>query len=88
MRAVVPSKPEPNNRFAEVDGTGFGEGSGEGLGEGDGAGVTAEPDVTTAEPQPVVSAPATTNHVATSMQIVLRIVASLMTPFVQMNDKT
>jgi len=77
MRAVVPSKPELNNRFAEGDGTGFGEG----FGETDGAGATAEPDVTTGEPQPVVSAPASTSHVATSMQIVLRIVASLMTPF-------
>jgi len=63
MRAVEPSKPELNNRFAEADGTGFGEG----LGGADGAGVTAEPDVTTAEPQPVVSAPASTSHVAISM---------------------
>jgi hypothetical protein len=66
-RAVVPSKPELNNRFAEAGGTGFGEGDGAGFGAADGAGVTAEPDVTTAEPQPVVSAPASTSHVATSM---------------------
>jgi uncharacterized spore protein YtfJ len=67
----VPSKPELNNRFAEAGGTGFGEGDGEGFGEGfgegDGAGVTAEPDATTVESQPAVSAPASTSHVATSM---------------------
>jgi hypothetical protein len=74
----VPSKPELNNRFAETDGTGVGEG----VGEADDAGVTAEPDVTTAEPQPVVSAPARTSHIATGMWIVLRIVAPVTTPSV------
>src|SRR5438094_523029 len=36
MSAVVPSKPELNNRLAEAGGTGLGEGLGDGLGEGDG----------------------------------------------------